>query len=136
VTWYQSVKVLNEPTDIGLDDLGRPMFSFNVEVVKAYSTTFIEEIVSILEGASLGTFGTDIFTGSKPVIPEGDGPYVSLAQTGGAEPMRTHSQVTTPAYPRPRLQVVVRAASQASAVAKAYAAYVALESVRNTEVTP
>lgn len=36
-TYWHSVSILQEPFDLGLDDVGRPRVAFNINVVKRYS---------------------------------------------------------------------------------------------------
>jgi hypothetical protein len=136
MAWYQEINVVQEPMDIGLDEHSRPMWAFNITAVKSYSKTFLEEIVSILETATVGTFGVDISHGKKHVVPEGAGPFLSIIQTGGTTPLRTHNEITTPAYQRPAAQLVARAATTPAALAMAQDAYEALVGIRNVAVTP
>jgi hypothetical protein len=68
------------------------------------------------------------------VIPELDGPYISLIETGGSGPTRIHN-VGTANTQRPTVQVVVRAKSYLTARTKAKAAYLALDGVFNTDIS-
>lgn len=137
-TWYLGLQPLQEPADIGLDeDSGLVQASCNFLVTKRASTTTLQEIVTVLEAAGVGTEGTDIFGSSKAPVPTGAanrGPYIHLLLRGGTEPLGTHNEGVG-AYRRPSVQVLVRAASWAAAEAKALAAYAALVGVRNELVS-
>lgn len=135
MTRYLDIRPLQEPFDLGLDGLSRSQWSFNITVIKTESTTFAAEIIGLLEGASVGTFGVDIFTSSKSVVPDGDGPYTSLLETGGTAGLRVHDQLK-PKYPRPAARIVVRATDPKVAHDLCWVAYNALAGVRNATVTP
>jgi hypothetical protein len=95
---------------------------------------FLDELASILVTAHVGVLGTSIFLSSQSSIPAGDGPYLSLKETGGTSPDRTHDLTIQPAYPRPAAQIVGRAKSYVAARAMAQAAYNALVVIRNATV--
>lgn len=92
------------------------------------------DIAAKIVTVSLGTaIGTDIFLGAAAVIPskpENVGPYISLIDTGGTAAMEAHDQ----RYPRPSIQVVVRAASSPVAKAKAEALHAALCALYNVTI--
>ena len=67
MAWYLWLKPQNEPYDIDLDGPGRVKMAFQVMAMKEPSGTFIEELVGVLEDASVGSFGTDIF--AVPSLP-------------------------------------------------------------------
>lgn len=136
MTWYREIEMLQEPFDMKIDPSGRARIVFNIAVIKRSSDTLLEEIVTILEDAGVGTYGTDIFDSSKADIPTGAGPYLSIIETGGAPPERTQNSVSTPAYPQPTAQLVVRATDYTDARTMARAAYNALAPIRNTDITP
>jgi hypothetical protein len=133
MTWYREITPLQEPFDIGLDEAGRPMICFNIICVKRPSTTFIGELLKLLQ--SVGAFGTTIFAGSAAVLPT-SGTFLSIVETGGTSPERTQNSVSTPAYQRPSAQIVARADTYVAAKTLANAAYDALVGVRNQNVTP
>lgn len=92
---------------------------------------FLDELANRLVAQGVGVHGSNIFLGSGAVIPTGDGPYLSLTETGGSAPTRVHN------YPgahtqRPTAQVLVRAKSYSTALTMARAAYVALDGIFNT----
>jgi hypothetical protein len=133
--WYQELNPTQEPFDIGLDKEGRALVSFNLTAVKSYSHRFLEELVSLLVAAGVGTFGSDIFIGAKARIPDGDGPFLSVLSRGGTTPLRTHNEIGPPAYQRPSAQIVARAKSSQAARGMAEDAYDALVGIRNQNVT-
>jgi hypothetical protein len=134
-TFYQEINPLQEPFDLGVDDLGRVRIAFNISVVKRPSDTFAEEIVKLLTTAGVGIAATNIFIGSGAAVSPGDGPYLNVVETGGLSPRRTHNSVATPAYTRPSAQIVARAKTYAAARTMARNAYNALVGVRNTTIT-
>lgn len=74
----------------------------------------LPDFIVLLQATSFSTalvYGTNLFKGPKAKIPDGDGPYVSLIRTGGVDPEGTHNSVDKPAYERPGMQVLVRAAN-------------------------
>ena len=83
---------------------------------------------------SVGVFGSNIFLGSGAVIPTGDGPYLSLTETGGNAPTRIQN-VPGAHTQRPTAQILVRAKSYLTARTMAKAAYAALDGVFNTTLT-
>lgn len=125
---------MQEPFDLALDTEGRAQVAFNVEADKAPSGTFVEEIVDLLVAAVVGTYGSNIFATAKAIIPVGDGPFLSIIETGGSPPGYIHN-LATPAYQYPSAQVLVRASTYAAARTMARAAYNALASVANTTIT-
>lgn len=95
----------------------------------------LDDLVTRLEAQSVGTGGTDIFTGSGAAIPLGMGPYLSLTEYGGLAPTRVQNK-SSAASARPMVQVLVRAGrisgvqeAYPAARAMAWAAYQALDGV-------
>ena len=84
---------------------------------------FLDEIKDRLVAQGVGTFGSDIFLGSKAVIPSGDGPFLSLTETGGSGATRTHNGSPVS---RPSAQILARAKSYVAARTKLKSAYDAL----------
>lgn len=133
-TWYQDIEPVQQPFDVGLDSDGRAQVVFNIDVVKRPSNTFLEEVAQILVDAGVGTWNTDIFGSSSKDIPIGDGPYLSIVETGGAFGLRTHN-VGGAAYERPSASITVRARTYAAARTMSNAAHAALDGFQNTNVT-
>ena len=95
---------------------------------------FLDEIAARLVAQGVGTVGSNIFLGSKAVIPVGAGPYLTLTETGGSAPTRVHNEA--PAHTqRPTAQIAVRAQSYLTARTMAKAAYLALDGVFNTTIS-
>ena len=95
---------------------------------------FLDELAARLVAQGVGVLGSNITLGSKGIIPEGDGPYISLIETGGTEPTRVHNEASAHTQ-RPTAQVLVRAKSYSVARTKAKAAYAALDGVFNTTLS-
>jgi hypothetical protein len=74
--------------------------------------------------------GVDIFLTSKAKIPAGAGPYISIVETGGMGSEKTHST----RYPRPGVQILVRAREASVARAKAKAMHAALDGLYNVTI--
>ena len=131
---FLQVMLLQEPFDMALDAEGRLRYGFNIVVEKTPSTTFIEEVIAILRAAQpTWRFGINMFATSASSIPKGDGPYLSIIETGGPGGVRIQNQIP-PAYMRPGAQIVARAKDPAAARTMAFAAYSALAAVSNREV--
>ena len=84
---------------------------------------FLDEIKDHLVAQGVGVYGSSIFLGSKALIPLGDGPYLSLVETGGTGAVRSHNG--TPVT-RPSAQVLCRAKAINVARAKLKEAFDAL----------
>lgn len=87
--------------------------------------SFPQEIIARLVAQSAGTYTgstRDIFLSSRAVLPDGDGPFLSVNETGGTGPARTHSNATQ----KPSAQLVARADTYSNARAKLKLAYDAL----------
>ena len=96
---------------------------------------FLDDLMAVLVAAGVGTKSVDIFATSASQMPTGIGPYLSLIETGGTAPERTHNTIHPPAYQRPGAQITVRAKSYAAARVMAKNAYDALGGVRNTTIS-
>lgn len=88
--------------------------------------TLLDDIVTILVNAGVGTDNVNIFKTSSALIPNGAGPYITLTATGGSGPEGTHNAVGLPAYQRPNFQVLVRGTSTGAVDAMIRNAYAAL----------
>lgn len=136
MTYWREVEPIQEPFDLGIDEAGFVQVVFNINVIKNPSRTFLEELTAILVDAGVGVNNTNIFQTTRAIIPDGDGPYLVLIETGGREPERTHNYISEPAFQRPSAQILVKAESYAAARIMAYDAYDALVGIRNQEITP
>ena len=94
----------------------------------------LDELAARLVAQSVGVKGSSIFLGSKAVIPDGDGPYLTLIETGGSGPTRVQNY-TSAHTQRPTVQVAVRARSYLVARTMAKNAYDALDGVFNTTLS-
>jgi hypothetical protein len=95
---------------------------------------FLDEIAARLVSQGVGVLGSNIILGSRGKIPDGDGPYLSLTETGGSGPTRIQNQAGANTQ-RPTAQVAVRAKSYVVARTMAKAAYLALDGVFNTTLS-
>jgi hypothetical protein len=84
---------------------------------------FLDEIANRLVAQGAGTVSADIFKGSKAVIPSGDGPYLSVIETGGTRRLASHNGT---AVTRPSAQLLCRAKSYQAARARLSLAFAAL----------
>ncbi len=93
----------------------------------------LDDIVTILQTASVGTDGVNIFQTSKASIPPGDGPYLSVKESGGSGPEGTHNSefIGMPGYVRPNAQFIVRALDYDVAMTMARAAWFAMRRTKN-----
>jgi|SRR5580765_2688397 len=90
----------------------------------------LEEVAARLVAQGVGTLSSNIFYGSNAVIPTGDGPYLTLTETGGMAPMRIQNKASGNIQ-QPTFQVAVRARTYPVARAMCKAAYDALDGVFN-----
>ena len=95
---------------------------------------FLDDLASVLQTAGVGTIGTDIFLSSAAVIPQGNGPYITLAETGGMAPTRV-ANYRVPNTQRPTAQVLVRASTYPAARTMIDAAYFALDGIFNATLS-
>jgi len=131
VRWVNT-KPLQDVFDMGKDPIGRPTAGFNILILKQPSDSLELEVAAVLQGASVATFGENMFAGSDVEIPAGEGPFLSVIATGGLQPIRTH----TSKYRYPAVQVSVMAEDYLAAVVMANAAFAVLEDVQNADVEP
>lgn len=135
MTFFLQVEPLQSPFDLGPDEQGWNRVVFNVFTERDPSSTFIEELVAVLEAASVGTFEQDIFASSAVALPERDGPYLTIVETGGAGGRRTQN-AKAPSSERATAQIIARGKTYEAARTLARAAYDALAAVKNETVTP
>jgi minor capsid protein len=96
--------------------------------------SFLDEVAAYLVAQNVGVLGTNIFLGSRAVIPTGSGPFLSLIETGGTEATRVHN-IAGPSTQRPTAQLLVRAGSYQAARTMSKAAYTVLNGVWNTTLS-
>jgi hypothetical protein len=139
VTIYQYIDPVQEPMGLMLDDQGRATCTFNINVTKRWSTTFLQELVSILEGAGVGALSVSIFVSPAAELPpdSDDAPaFLTIVATGGTTPQKTHNDIAHPAWTKPSARLTAHHRDYAVAEALAWAAYTALVRVRNLDVVP
>lgn len=95
---------------------------------------FLDEVKDRLVAQNVGVFGANIFLGSKASIPVGNGPYLTLIETGGSKPTRVQNKASVNTQ-RPTAQVAVRGINYATTRAMCKAAYDALDGVFNTTLS-
>ncbi len=93
---------------------------------------FLDEIGAWLVQHGVGVLGQNIFKSSAAVIPAGDGPYMTISETGGISPVRVQNGVRL--LQRPTAQILVVAKGNPVARDMSRAAYQALDGVFNTVV--
>lgn len=130
--WYVFIEGVQRPFDAGQDSVQRAELKFNVDIQKRPSNDLEKEIASILQTAGVGTWEDDIFASSAKTIPDGDGPYLVITDTGGAFDNKGHNTI----YAQASVQISVRARLYATAKATANAAYNALIAVENQTIVP
>lgn len=102
---------------------------------------FLDEIAARLVAQNVGVLGTNIFLSSAAKLPAGDGPYLTLTETGGAAVggFRGEGGRIQNAAGRhvqsPGAQVAVRAKTYQAARTMSKAAYLALDGVWNTTLS-
>lgn len=95
---------------------------------------WLEDLVTLVTNAQVGTFNTDLFTSTVASVPQlPDGTCV-ITETSGGPPERTHNSVKTPAYIHVSAQFMIRAATSKRARELARAYYLAVCGVRNTVI--
>src|SRR5688500_12356075 len=105
-TRYIEILAVQRPFPIGSDDSNRALFSFNFDALADSPVSQWEEgIAEILSTARLSTLNVDTFIGPLSVLPTGNGPYISIIDTGGREPLETHDGIKCE---RLSVQILVR----------------------------
>jgi hypothetical protein len=96
------------------------------------SAVFLDEIAQWLVDHGVGVLGQNIFKSSSAVIPSGDGPYMTISETGGTAPVRVQNGVRLLQCPTAQILVVAKAHTASRDMSRA--AYAALDGVFNTTV--
>lgn len=94
---------------------------------------FIEDLIYLLESNSIGVGNVNIFATTKAAIPQGNGPYLSIIETGGSGPDYIQNQAL-PAYKHPTAQLTCRSVSNPSARSMLANALAVICAVRNQTV--
>lgn len=91
LSYYIHILARQSPFEYGKDPLNRVLFSCNYDCRAVYPVaSFIREMAKLITDASLALSGVDLFIGPQAEIPSGDGPYITLKQTGGFSPDESH----------------------------------------------
>lgn len=131
--WYRSLEPEQEPFDEGTDPERRSIVGFNVQGDKDPSSTWLQELAALLEEENLGVVNETIFLSSAVSIPGGDGPYLTIHDTGGTGRDHIHNDVA--GYQRPSAKVRVHARFYLTAYDLAWKAHGTFM-FRNKFVTP
>lgn len=86
----------------------------------------LDDLAVKLVTDGVAVLSSNLFLGSGAVIPTGQGPYISLQETGGVAPTRTQDKGGASSL-RPTVQVLTRASNYKIARQKALAAYQSLD---------
>jgi minor capsid protein len=107
-TFYTYSEAVQNPIAVGVDIKGRKMFSFNFRCQSLGLPTDLEDdMLAILSSAGLVIPNVTAF-GSNATLPDEDGPFILLRDTGGSAPFETHNMDV---YANLSLQIVVYAAN-------------------------
>lgn len=91
-SYYISILARQSPFEYGKDPLNRVLFSCNYDCRARYPIgSFIHGMAKYISDNGLGTIATNLFIGPQVEVPSGDGPYVTLKQTGGFAPDSSHN---------------------------------------------
>lgn len=93
--------------------------------------SLLDDLGNKLQADGVGIVDSTVFMGSSATIPVGDGPYISLFETGGLAPSRVQNSPDV-ATVKPTVQIVVRALNPIDARAKSKEAYDSLDGIFNT----
>lgn len=107
---YISIFAVQSPFPLDMvDPLNRVMFSCNFDCNALYPVASFEyEMAKVISDASLGTLNVDMYIGSQWDIPDGDGPYIGIKNTGGRRDDWSHGGQSS-AYQNLSFQTIVRA---------------------------
>lgn len=132
MTRYLEIVADQDPFPAGVDTNSRTMFACNYSCMAANPVAkFEEEIARILFDAGLLVLGTNCWIGPDARVPAGDGPFITLINTGGTSPIETHNGDK---YRRMSIQIVVRALTYQVARTRARAIWDELDGKRNFTV--
>lgn len=133
VTRYIEILANHAPIDFNEDEQGRVMWSINIRSrAQSPVTNWEGELASHLNSLGYGTLGTDMFIGRRAVIPEGDGPFVHISNTGGLPAEETHDGGR---IERMTAQITVIALSYTVGHTRALAIFRTLDGLRETTLT-
>lgn len=128
--WILSVMPRSEPSDVGTDETGLLLSSFEVLVLESKSSSTLDALGKILQDAGVGVIGTSILFTSAARVPRT--PTIVLKDAGGFASVKTQNNVRH--HQRVAIRVLASAVTQRAAHTLAWKAYHALEVVRNKHV--
>lgn len=119
--------------DMGLDDaMKRARFAFNIVATKEGSPDFEAEIAAVLVAGGMNS--AVLFQASKAVLPDGDGPYLTITATPGLPGQRIHNVVSGPKYFRPGAMCMAVGSNTIATKALAWQALGLLTAVKDQTV--
>ena len=131
-SYYIHILARQSPFEYGKDPLNRVLFSCNYDCRAVYPVaSFIREMAKLITDASLASSGVDLFIGPQAEIPSGEGPYVTLKQTGGFSADESHNTK----YLNFGLQTIITALDYDQGDIKAKSIYALLDGKRSFTVT-
>lgn len=92
---------------------------------------FLDDLLELFRTQGIGTPNSNMFASSKASIPTGNGPYLSVTETGGSGQEGTHndSRVGKNGYEQPNAQIICRAVNYNAAKTMAVKAHAAIVKV-------
>lgn len=129
---FHHIRSIQRPFWFNVDDNDRDMFSFNLEARAMAPVEKWEELLADIFVASgqCTARGTDVFIGGSATIPVGDGPFVSIIDSGGIDgrpaPHNDNFRESLSA------QIVVRSKNYKAGRVRALACWRAVDGLVNT----
>jgi hypothetical protein len=141
-TRFRKLEPAQEPFDQGTDSDRRAIVGFNVDAEKDPTATWLQELAAIVKAEIPNVeINVNLFLSSAVNIPGdgnvslpgGEGPFISIVDTGGMS--REHIQNNLTGYQRPSATVRVHARTYLDAYNTAFLIH-AKFMLRNTTITP
>lgn len=133
MSFYLEILANGPPIQVSHDENQRLLWSINFSALaRAPVADWLGEVQRVLVDAALVTAGVDVFTTTRAGIPDGDGPFTTLRDTGGVQSDFTQQDDQ---YERRACQVVVRAQDEAAGDALAQSIWRELNNIRNSTIT-
>ncbi len=109
MAFYMSIRADQRPFNLSETDNDLNMFVCNYTAQSFGDVdTWEDDLVTVITGGGFGlTFGIDTFVGPKSILPNGDGPFVTVTDTGGARQDLFHG-VIDPVMENLSAQITVR----------------------------
>jgi hypothetical protein len=138
ITRFNWILARHRPYPFDTDDSNRTMVTGNYEAQgyrtddASLSPIWEQSIAALISTAGLGSLGTAVFIGPAATIPAGNGPFISIINTGGPAPRETHNGDF---HDRLSCQILVRASTHSAAYDRALAIYRAIGKLHDVTVT-